>query len=274
MTLREISERFEQAGIESPKNDATLILCHLFKISAAALLAERNRDFCSPELEAAVSRRCNREPLQYIIGVWSFMNEEYEVSPSCLIPRSDTELLCEALISGLPQGGKFIDLCTGSGCIAVSALAARPDATATAVELFPDTVKTAKRNAEKNGVADRMTFIQADVLKAPPACLTDRFDIIVSNPPYIRTAVLAELEPELTFEPSAALDGGEDGLIFYRKIVGDWSKLLSPGGKILLEIGYDQGNEIKDIAVAHGYECSLHLDAGGNVRVAELIPSL
>ena len=274
MTLREITEKFERAGIESPKNDASLILCHLFGLSAASLLADRNRDFSSPELEDAIARRCNREPLQYIIGSWPFMNEEYEVAPDCLIPRSDTEILCEAVIKSLPPSGRFIDLCTGSGCIAVSALAARPDSVAAAVDLFPDTLKIAKRNAERNGVSDRITFLEADVLSSPPNTLTDKFDVIVSNPPYIRTSVLEELEPELSYEPAAALDGGDDGLIFYRRIVERWSSMLSPGGMILFEIGYDQGDDIKTIALDGGYNCTLHRDAGGNIRVAELTPLL
>ena len=271
MTLREITEKFERAGIENSKNDASLIICHFFGISSAALMADRNKDFSSPELDAAVARRCNREPLQYIIGVWPFMNEEYLVSPHCLIPRSDTELLCEAVINSLPQNGRFIDLCTGSGCIGISALASRNDATAVAIDLFMDTLEAAKQNAERNGVSDRINFIQADVLDNPPNVLKEKFDIIVSNPPYIRTAVLDDLEPELAFEPTAALDGGDDGLIFYRKIIELWSALLSYNGKILFEIGYDQGEEINGIADKNGFDCKVFCDAGGNPRVAELI---
>ncbi len=261
------------AGIDSASAEveAALLLEAFCGVSRAECLCDRDRRYDSPALAAAVDQRINRYPLQYILGKWDFYGISFAVDEHCLIPRSDTELLVEEAIRTLPQGAFFADLCTGSGCIAISILAKRPDTKAVVLELFPQTLALAQRNAEANGVADRMIPVCADLLIDGKQRLRDfaPLNAILSNPPYIPRRVVDELAPELFFEPRAALDGGEDGLTFYRSILKDYAELLSPEGHILLEIGYDQGEAL----AALGREYLPHMtftcnkDLGGQDRV-------
>ncbi len=260
----------ERAGIESPKREAELLAMHFCSVRAFELPMLRGRELSSPALASAVEKRCARYPLQYIIGSWSFMTEEYEVNENCLIPRQDTELLVETAIKMLPRDAVFADLCTGSGCVAVSALAARGDCRCTALELFPETLETAKRNAAKNGVEERFVPVLADVLKKPDERLKKHapFDAVLSNPPYIRKNVVEALSPEVRCEPRAALDGGEDGLDFYRAILENYKSLLKKNGFFAFEIGYDQGEDLKNLAAEHGFSCEILKDLGLCDRVA------
>ena len=268
MTYYEICARLSAVGIEDAAFEASVLLEHFCGVSAASLPLRRGEEFSSEALSEAVSRRERHEPLQYLIGVWGFCGQEYEVNRHTLIPRADTEVLVEEALRRIPRGGRFIDLCTGSGCIAVSTLCMRPDTQAYAVDLFAETLEVARRNAARNGVTDRLQFLQADVLQPLP--LDERFDAILSNPPYIRSEVVKTLAPELAFEPSAALDGGEDGLVFYRAILTLHRGLLKPGGVILFEIGFDQGEDLCRLAAEHGLSCRIVRDLGGCDRVAVL----
>ncbi|MBQ8357413.1 MAG: peptide chain release factor N(5)-glutamine methyltransferase [Clostridia bacterium] len=216
-----------------------------------------------------VLRRESGYPVQYILGEWDFYRETYEVSEDCLIPRPDTEHLVEQAIKRLPEGATFLDLCTGSGCVAISTLCARPDTTAVAVDLFDPTLALAQRNAKRNGVADRLTFLKADVLQAPPKDL-GKFGAILSNPPYIQNAVVPTLQREVHFEPQAALCGGADGLDFYRSILQNWRHLLVPDGFFLFEIGYDQATALSELGAALGLSAEVFRDYGGNDRVVYL----
>ena len=272
MKFCDIVLSLEKAGIETPEYDAQILLEHFCSVRPHELLFFREKDFDSAELRSAVEKRASRYPLQYIIGSWSFMTEEYEVNEHCLIPRQDTELLVETAIEALPENANFIDLCTGSGCVAVSTLAARPDCRATAADLFPETLALAKRNAEKNGVADRYSPILADVLSEPSEDVKARapFDAVLSNPPYIQSHVVKTLSPEVGYEPEAALDGGRDGLDFYRAILKFYTPLLSPDGFFAFEIGYDQGRDLNTLAAENGFCCKILSDLSGNDRVAVL----
>ena len=264
MTWREICDRLRAGGVDTPEWDAELLLEHFCGISRIAILADPDADHTSPALAEAVELRAARYPLQYLLGEWQFYRQTYEVSPDCLIPRSDTELLVETAIGLLPRGAHFADLCTGSGCIAVSTLAERPDTSALAVEKFPRTLALAERNAARNGVSSRFTPRLADVFEENVLPLGVQFDAILSNPPYIRPDVIATLEPELAAEPRAALDGGEDGLCFYRRILDLAPAHLAAGGFVLLEIGFDQADAISEIASARGFRVeSLLRDLGG-----------
>ena len=255
---------------EACRYEAFLLLRHFEGMKYEELPFRKTEIFCSEALISAVRRRTEGYPLQYIIGEWQFCNETYFVSPDCLIPRADTEILVEAASALLPKDGRFIDLCTGSGCIAVSLLAARCDASAFAVDLYPNTLDVARRNAEGNGVSDRMQLECADVLKP---CFMDsfgQFDVILSNPPYISKKDMETLSREVLHEPHAALYGGEDGLVFYRMLISEYPRYLNQGGKMILEIGYDQADAIRALAGEAGLLCEIHRDYGNRDRMAIL----
>ncbi len=272
MTYHEIVSRLRAANIENAAGEAILLIECFAHVDEGLLRAAPDTPLPDPDgaLESAVCRRECREPLQYILGCWSFWRQEYEVSPDCLVPRPDTECLLEQALKLLPHGGRFLDLCTGSGCIAVSLSCERPDASGVAVELYEPTLALAKRNAARNGVGeDRLRFVRGDVLCPDFLAALGQLDLIISNPPYIPTPHLATLPPETQQEPRAALDGGEDGLTFYRRILApDYQNALKADGCLLFEIGYDQGDALRALAVSIGAECTILKDYGGNDRVA------
>lgn len=271
MTYRDLCRLLSENGIDCAEHEAALLAEHFCGLSRAALMTDPNRELDGEALPSAIRRRCEREPLAYILGEWGFFGETYTVSPACLIPRPETELLVERAIGKLKKNARFADLCTGSGCIAISTLCHRPDCTAVAVDLFPETAKLAKHNARRNGVDDRLSIRVADVLS--PDCLGDEppFDAVFSNPPYIRSDVVGTLEPELFREPRAALDGGDDGLIFYRTIIRNFAPRLNADGFMLFEIGYDQEEAIQAIAAENGFGCTVERDLSGNPRLAVLV---
>lgn len=282
-----LTDTLTASGVEEAREEAALLLSHFAGVSRATLLCDRGRVFDAPGLDEAVQRRLSRYPLQYILGSWDFFGLPFRVDPHCLIPRPDTEILVEQAIRRIPQGTLVADLCTGSGCIAVSLLSARPDLRCAALEVYPDTLSLACENARACGVEDRFIPVQADLLDGgwdhlravltavcPPgretACAC--FDALLSNPPYIRRAELDGLSPELSFEPRAALDGGEDGLRFYRAILTEYRPLLADGGLLFLEIGWDQAEHVLALARAAGGWSSPQVirDLGGRDRVVIL----
>lgn len=255
MNRQEVSAALMAAGIENAAWEATLL----------------TEAFSGEALATATKKRCQHYPLQYLLGEWCFYRETYEVSEHCLIPRSDTEILVEEAIKQLPPKASFLDLCTGSGCVAISTLANRPDTCATAIDLFEQTLDIAARNAARNGVEDRLSLCRATVLQAPPEVLPrGGFDALLSNPPYIQNSVVPTLQREVAFEPAAALCGGEDGLDFYRAILEKWTCLLKPNAPLFFEIGYDQAAAIGALAESHGYSCTVKKDFSKNDRVAIL----
>ncbi len=251
---KKIQALLQEAGIENPAHEARL-LCEAFSGEA---------------LWEAARRRATHYPLQYILGEWEFWRERYEVSEDCLIPRPDTEHLVEQAIKHLPRGAKFLDLCTGSGCVAISVLASRHDTSAVAVDLFEGTLALAARNAVRNGVGERMETRLCDVLGEPFE--GEAVDAILSNPPYIRKDVIPTLSDEVKHEPFAALCGGEDGLDFYRAILQNWRRMLKKEGFFLFEIGYDQAQALCALGAAHGFSATVFRDYGGNDRVVLLRP--
>ncbi len=273
-SYRNLTEALAKADIESPAYEAALLLEVCAEASRAALMSDRDRLYDTPALNAAVARRLTREPLQYILGEWEFYGCGFTVNRHCLIPRADTEILVETAIRTLPRNARMVDLCTGSGCVAVATLVNRPDVTADALELYPETLKLACENARKNGVSDRFHGIEADLLRNGAEVLAQNapYDAILSNPPYIPTADIAALSPEVRKEPFAALDGGEDGLVFYRAILRDYAPLVKPGGYIILEMGYDQAIVLKALTEEYlpGAEAEIIRDLGGNHRVTRI----
>ena len=270
MTYNEISMALADAGIENNRGEASMLICRFCDVNKAELLLRHDDDFDSAELEEAVKKRCSHYPLQYILGYWDFYHETYRVTEDTLIPRQDTEKLVEIAVRFLPEKARIIDLCTGSGCVAISTLAARPDCRGVAVDIFQSTLDVARENAESNGVGDRLGFICEDVLSPDFMEALGRFDCIISNPPYIETKQIPLLDEELSYEPEAALDGGDDGLGFYRVIIGQYGKYLNKDGVMLFEIGCEQAKDIAELSAASGFKCEIFKDYGGNDRVAAL----
>lgn len=217
--------------------------------------------FSGEALEAAKKRLDAGEPIEYITGKAYFYREEYDVSPAVLIPRPDTERVVERLAALLPEGGHFADLCSGSGCIGISALCERRDCTACAYDISEAAVEIAAKNAEKLGVSGRYTVRAADITDMSD----DGFDIIVSNPPYIESGVIPTLDRSVRdYEPHIALDGGADGLDFYRAILDGYR----PRVCYIFEIGCDQARAVCALASERGLSCEVTKDYGGNDRVA------
>ncbi len=280
-----------QVGISEPGEEAMLLLTAFCHVDRAGLYCDRAKIYDVPALDAAVEKRMTRFPLQYILGQWDFFGLTFRVDPHCLIPRPDTEILVEEAVRSLPQGSLTADLCTGSGCVGVSLLSARPDVVCAALELYPDTLTIACDNARRLHVDSRFLPVCADLLTDGPERLRETLhtyargetnrkeereqpllDAILSNPPYIRRTELDGLAPELGYEPAAALDGGEDGLTFYRAILRRYRPLMKDGGQLLLEIGCDQADEVRELASqAGGWDCmAVHRDLGGHDRVISL----
>lgn len=219
------------------------------------------------QLAEAIDRYNEGEPVAYIIGECSFCGDKYIVSPSCLIPRNDTELLADKLVTLLPKGGSFADLCTGSGCVAISSLKRLPDSSALAVDISKEALSLAAVNAKVNGVERRIVFMRADIF-SPSFLIGYTFDIIVANPPYIESSAIDSLDESVQREPRIALDGGHDGLIFYKFIIPNYMQFLNKNGFMLLEIGYNQGEKIKNICIENGVACTIFRDYAGHDRIA------
>ena len=266
MTLSEIITKLTSAGIEDAAFEASVLLEHFAGVTRARILADgRNADYPSPELTEAVEKRYTRYPLQYIIGKWEFCGLEFEVNENCLIPRPDTEVLAEEAVKNLPAGGKLLDLCTGSGCIAAAVLHYTKNTSAKAVELYPETAALARRNIEKLGLSSRCEVITGD------ACTdlfdgSEKFDVIASNPPYVTADEMKALEPELDAEPEHALTDGGDGLSIIEAIVRIYKNHLTPDGMMIIEHGALQAEEVKRIAGENGMTAQCIKDYGGRDR--------
>ena len=257
MTVLEViqksAEFLAKKGVESPRLQAELLLAHVLKLPRMKLYLNFDRALHPPELDALrelVKRRSQREPLQHIVGSTSFCGLEMAVNRHVLVPRPETELLAELswqFLSTLnSQPATALDFGTGSGCIAIALAVKCAAAQVTALEVSPDALAVARENAARNGVAQRIEFLQGDGFAALPAEAS--FDLIISNPPYIPTAEIGSLEPEVRdFDPRGALDGGADGLDYYRLLAAQSGKFLQHGGKIMVEFGDGQGEAVKNI---------------------------
>ena len=215
------------------------------------------------------------EPLQYILGEWYFYGLTFEVNENCLCPRADTETAVEIAIKLLPEGANFLELCTGSGCIPISICKNRADVSGVATDIFPATLDIAERNAKANQVEKNLRFVKANVFdidywlcgEGKELVPDDKFDAVISNPPYIPTRDIEDLSREVKREPIAALDGGDDGLDFYREIINKYGALLKKDGIMIFEIGFDQADQLRELSDRAGYRCEIFKDLGGNDRV-------
>ncbi len=260
-----------RAGIENEAGEAGALFEEVFGAGRRDLLLHGDRiadPASTARLFELADRRAAGYPLQYLLGKWWFMEEQFAVGEGVLVPRPDTEtvvLEAERLAKayGLETAA---DLCSGSGCIAVSLAKRCPGLRVWALELSADAFPYLERNILSSGAA--VTPLRADVLQPDGLRLPDALDLVVANPPYIRSEVVGTLGKTVSHEPRIALDGGPDGLLFYRGITSVWKEYLRPGGWLVFEIGFDQAAGVREILAAHGFAALRCLrDYGGNDRV-------
>lgn len=249
-----LRNRLRDAGIEAAALEARLIAATAAGKSTEKLLRDM-RYYATDEVERRaeemVQRRLAGEPVAYITGVWEFRGLPMEVSRDVLIPRIDTEVLAELAIKYLRGTGRLdarvLDLCSGTGCIGCAIAAELPRVRVVLSDVSAAAMDISRRNVERNGLGGRVSFLPADVTKQPPL-MTGSFDLVVSNPPYIPTMEILTLDPSVRdYEPVWALDGGEDGLDFYRAILKNWASVIRQGGELMFEVGEDQAERVKDL---------------------------
>ena len=270
MTYRELFEygkkQLEDAGIEEAALDARLLLEYICHTDRNALLV--HGDSVRSNLEEqfyrmVIEKRSQRIPLQHITGQQEFMGLTFKVNEHVLIPRQDTEILVEEAMRYLSDGMRILDICTGSGCILLSLLKYSNECEGLGVDISDDALAVARENAQNLGL--EAEFRHSDLLEK----VEGKFDMIVSNPPYIETAVIDTLMPEVReHEPMLALDGREDGLYFYRRIVEQCTSYMTRGARLFFEIGYDQGEAVKNMMIHKGFcEVEIIKDYAGLDRV-------
>ena len=251
-------EKLSLAGVEEAKIDARILLEYVCKTDRNALFLKGDAEVsCEDEEEyfEMISKRMGHMPVQHLTGEQDFMGLTFTVNKHVLIPRQDTECLVEIVLKNLHDGMRILDMCTGSGCILLSLLNYSNDCIGVGVDLSEEALKVAMQNAATlsgNGAFDAadVSFVHSDLFEK----VDGKFDMIVSNPPYIKTEVIHTLMPEVKdFEPVMALDGTEDGLEFYRRIIVDAKKYLNRGGQLFFEIGYDQGEDVRNLMSDNGY---------------------
>ncbi len=266
MTLNEAINALKEANIENPEFDARELFIHFGKLSRHDAVA-RGISLDDEIIAKPIAERAKRKPLQYIIGEVGFFRESYEVTPDCLIPRQDTEILVDYAVKNIPEGEAFIDLCTGSGCIAISTVKNTKNTRCLAIDVSEPALSVAKANAQRNEVSERLEFLAADALNFKPQ---EKVFAILSNPPYVTENEYENLDAELYYEPKLALVGRDNGLEFYKKITKNTKDFLKPFGFIAFEIGKDQEEALRQIAEENLMQASILKDFSGHPRVAVL----
>lgn len=264
---REGQIRLKDSGIEEYQLDAWYLLEYVTGISKASYYGDPNRELSAAQAEEyrkCIEKRSERIPLQHITGVQEFMGHEFFVNEHVLIPRQDTEILVEHALDKVEDGKKVLDMCTGSGCILLSILK-RYQVQGTGADISSEALQVAERN-RKHLALPQVEWLQSDLFEK----VEEKYDVIVSNPPYIQTGVIESLQEEVRLhDPYIALDGKEDGLYFYRRIIEDAKAYLEDGGWLLFEIGYDQAEPVIRLMEQAGYsEIHVKKDLSGLDRVA------
>ncbi len=269
-------KRLKAAGVEMAQLEARELVC----FAADKTREQFFRDltlYASKEVEDRVEeltrRRLSGEPVAYIIGEWEFYGLPLDISREVLIPRSDTEVLAERAIlltRAAGDGARVLDLCAGSGCVGLAVAANAPDCRVVLADLSEGALRICKQNVRRNQLNARVTCVQADAMTAPAPALWD-FDVIACNPPYIPHGDLANLDVSVRdYEPWGALDGGEDGLDFYRAVSARWGTALRLGGTLIFEVGIGQASDVEHIMAQTGFENIVtHQDTRGIWRVVE-----
>lgn len=254
---RRATETFRAAGLDSPELDARLLVGHALGLDHTALTLAADRTLSDGEmsaLQALTARRLKREPVARILSVKEFWGLPLRVTAATLVPRPETETVVEAALALIDAGGgrarglRIADFGTGSGALLLALLAELPSATGVGTDVSTDALETARGNADQLGLVPRAQFIACDF----GAALPGGFDLIVSNPPYVASADIATLAPEVQYDPRAALDGGADGLAAYRSIAADAARLLTPGGHLVVELGLGQERPVAMLLQAAG----------------------
>ena len=263
---------FDKQQVDDPRLTSELLLSHVLTLPRVKLYMDLDRPLAKDELatyRALIQRRIAGEPTQYLVGAREFYGRRFVVDARVLIPRSETELLVEAVLRELKKDvpSRVLDLCTGSGCIAVTLAAERPQASVWATDLMPGALEVAKKNAEALQVDSRVTFFQGDLFGPVPEGAT--FDVIVSNPPYVKTGDLKTLQREVQQEPREALDGGVDGVALIARVIEGALPRLKPGGLLALEIGEDEGSVVRELLQQAGYrDVKIEKDLARHERMA------
>ena len=264
------------AGVEQAQLEARELLCFASGKGREEFLRDLPlyaSDGVEKRFRGLLARRLKGEPVAYLIGEWEFYGLTLDVCRDVLIPRPDTETLVEQgilFVRDLPDGTRVLDLCAGSGCIGLAIADNCPNTTVILAEWSADALRVCRQNILRCGLSQQVSAAQTDALEPPPRLLRD-FDLILCNPPYIPTLEVGRLDPSVRdYEPRAALDGGEDGLKFYRAIAKKWKCALKPGGKLIFEVGYDQAPAVRGIMAQNGYQdIRSTMDPGMHWRVVE-----
>ncbi|MBR5913307.1 MAG: peptide chain release factor N(5)-glutamine methyltransferase [Selenomonadaceae bacterium] len=267
--LRSATTKLEATGIESARLDAEVLLAHILNCKRLYLYVDAAKNLSPAQVihyENLIERRAEKIPVAYLTGQREFMGLNFAVTPDVLIPRPDTEILTQLAIENLSavENPTFADLGTGSGAICVSILKYVKNAKAAAVDISQDAINCAKFNAEKFGVDDRINFYVGNLFEPLRG---QKFHAIISNPPYIPTKDLSTLQDEVKREPKFALDGGVDGLDFYRRIVEDAPNFLFNGGFLAVEIGINQAVDVKNLFAENFTDIEIFRDLAGIERV-------
>lgn len=268
---REAIRTLSEAQCDSPEFDAQQLISFCFGYNKTQLLMNSGSavdDIKLIHFEDCVKRRCNHEPLQYIIGMWDFHRFSFKVGEGVLIPRPETEILVDFAVDKIQKNGYSVimDLCCGSGCIGLSIAKLCPKTKVYCVDISDKALEYTRMNKELLG-ADNVTVIKSDILESSGFLGLPRPDIILSNPPYIKTAEVSTLQPEIAFEPSLALDGGEDGLTFYRALSEIWYPFINRGGYLAMECGEEQAKDILSLFVDKAEKGKVIKDAADLDRV-------
>lgn len=263
-------------GVEAASLEARELICAASGKSREQFFRDLSLyapDFIQERLQDFLARRLKGEPVAYLVGEWEFYGLPLTINPHVLIPRPDTEVLVEraiALMQAAGEGGRILDLCAGSGAIGLAVASQVKTARVVLVELSPEAIQVCKQNIRRNQLNGRAACLQGDAKVPPDSTLWD-FDVIACNPPYIPTEDIKTLDVSVRdFEPHLALDGGPDGLEFYRSVASQWLGSLRLGGTLLFEVGIHQADAVKDIMMEAGYQnIQIHLDPAGIPRVVE-----
>ncbi len=273
--LDRATRKFTTAKFESPAREARFLLGGLLRRSSSDLLLSLDEKLDEESVrafESFVERRLNREPAAYIVGLKNFMGYDFVLNHHVLVPRPETELLIEDLLMEARDlrlvKPKILDVGTGSGCIAISLALLLPNAEISALDVSSEALQIAAENVRR--LDAKVALFQSDLFKDLPPTLQGAFDMIAANPPYIAAPDLPRCEPELSFEPRLALDGGEDGLTAIRRVIGEGRFFLKSGGLLAVEIGHNQGAPVQELLTAGGFDdvCILK-DYNGHDRIAK-----